>query len=160
MSGEVQKGSERQGMAARFWIASRVVLTVGLALTAVLLINWLAARPGLRVRMDWTETGQNTVGEASSSVLERLPGIVTLDVFFRPEEPPLTQVAYIAQERTRRLMRTLRDASFDQVDLRENDVRDADAIERRLSELRLRGFENCVVVSFGDQREVVSLNGG
>ena len=160
MSGEVQKGSERQGMGARFWIASRVVLTVGLALTAVLLINWLAARPGLRVRMDWTETGQNTVGEASSSVLERLPGIVTLDVFFRPEEPPLTQVAYIAQERTRRLMRTLRDASFDQVDLRENDVRDAEAIERRLSELRLRGFENCVVVSFGDQREVVSLNGG
>ncbi|MDP6386026.1 MAG: Gldg family protein, partial [Planctomycetota bacterium] len=152
--------AERQGLVERLLIATRVCLTVGLALVAVLLINWLAARPDLRVRMDWTATGQNTVGEASASVLERLPGTVTLDVFFRPEEPPLTQVAYIAQERTRRLMRTLRDASFDRVDLRENDVRDVEAIEQRLAELHLRGFENCVVVSFGDQREVVSLNGG
>ena len=69
MSGEIHTGRARQGMAERFWIASRVGLTVGLALVAVLLINWLAARPDLRVRMDWTETGQNTVGEASASVL-------------------------------------------------------------------------------------------
>ncbi len=149
-----------QNMGTRWAIAGRVGLTVGLALAAVMMINWLAGRPGLRVRLDWTETGQNTVGEASASVITRLPGTVTLDVLFRPEEPPLTQVAYIAQERTRRLLLTLRDSSQGKIELRQNDVRDVEAIEQRMAELRLRGFENCIVVSYGDQREVVSLNGG
>ena len=160
MRAGAEKGGARQSMGQRLWIASRVGLTMGLALVAVLLINWLAARPDLRVRMDWTATGQNTVGEASASVLERLPGTVTLDVFFRPEDPPLNQVAAIAQDRTLRLLRTLRDASLDRIDLRHNDVRDTAAINQRLVELRLRGFENCVVVSYGEQREVVALNGG
>jgi len=160
MSKQQESGTGRQGFMDRLWIAGRVSLTGALALIAVLLINWLAARPDLRVRLDWTETGQNTVGAASASVLERLPGSVTLDVFFRPEEPPLTQVSYIAQERTRRLLLTLRESSLGRLELRHNDLSDVEAVEKRLAELRLRGFENCIVVSYGDQREVVSLNGG
>lgn len=151
--------SGRQGALARLGIWTQVLVTSVLALAAVLMVNWLTARPALRVRADLTATGQNTVGTATRGVLDRLQDEVTIDVFFRPEEAPLTAVAFAAQDRTRRLLLTLREAAEGRIVVRENDTTDLREIEARQRELKLRGFENCLVVSQGEQREVLRLRG-
>ena len=57
-----------QGRLARFGIGVQVALSGLLALAAVLMINWLAARPGVRQRFDLTATSQNTLSTATMGV--------------------------------------------------------------------------------------------
>ncbi len=149
----------RQGTLARLGIGIQVLLTVLLALAAVLMINWLAARPGIRQRFDLTAARQNTLSTATSGVLDRLPGEVTIDVFFRPEAGLLARVADVAQQRTMRLLALFDDLGGERLIVRRNDLTDLEAIEGRKRELRLRGLENCLIVSYEGQREVVRLIG-
>lgn len=150
----------RHGALSRLGIGTQVTLTSLLALIAVLLVNYLAGRPGIRKRFDLTGTGQNTLSTATLGVLDRLPGDVTLDVFYRPDEIELLQgVVHIAYQRTARLLGSLREWSAGRIDVHYNDVSDPAAVEARLRELKLTGFENCVVVSYGERREVLRLKG-
>lgn len=148
-----------QGRLARLGIGAQVALTGALALAAVLMLNWLAARPGVRQRFDLTAEDQNSLSTATTGVLERLPGEVTVDVFFRDEPGPLRRVAESAMARTQRLLGLYRDLSNGKVRLRANDMGDTALIDQRRRDLRLRGIENCLVLSHGDAREVLTLNG-
>lgn len=147
------------GRGVRFGISLQVLLTVGLALAALLLVNWLAARPGIKQRVDLTERGLNTLSTATAGVLERLEDPVTIDVFFRPEEGPIAGVAGDAMQRVWRLLVLVAQEGGGRVEVRANDMGDRLAVERRLAELKIQGFENCVVVSRGAQRAVLRLNG-
>ena len=90
-----------QGRLARLGIGAQVVVSGALALAAVLMVNWLAGRPGLRQRYDLTETSQNTLSTATMGVLRNLPGEVTVDTFLPDiEYPILRQVSLMAWERT------------------------------------------------------------
>ena len=149
--------SARQGRLARLGLGAVVALTSVLALVVLVLVNWLLGRPGLRQRWDLTRSEQNTLSTAAQGVVRNLRETVTVDVFFRPEEPPLTDVGFAAQERTRRLLQTFRESSSGRIEVRENDPRDAEAIEARARELRLQGFENCIVLSVGERREALTL---
>ena len=92
---------------ARASIGSRVVVGGLLALAVVVLVNWLAGRPGIRLRVDLTSAGTASLDPATERVLAALPGPVTVDVFFRPEAPPLDQVAAAVQGRTLDLLEYL-----------------------------------------------------
>lgn len=151
--------STGQGRIARLGIGAVVGTSALLALVALVALNWLAARPGVRVRFDLTRGEQNSLSTAAQGVVNALQEPVTIDVFFRPEEGPLVRVADQVQQRTRRLLRTFAETSAGRIELRFNDTRDAQAIQERTFELRLRGFENCLVVSVGDRRQVVRLVG-
>ena len=85
--------SHRVDRLAKASIGSRVVLGGLLALAVVVLVNWLAGRPGMRLRVDLTSAGSSSLDPATDRVLKALPGPVTVDVFFRPEAAPLDQVA-------------------------------------------------------------------
>ena len=156
-------GGKRQaggtGAATRLGIGLQVALTGLLALGAVLLVNWLAGRPGIRMRLDLTEKGMNTLSTATLGVLERLEEPIRIDVFFRGEEQPLTNVAEEVMQRTYRLL-VLFDQETENLEVDKHDLRDTLEVQKRLEELRLSGFENCLVVSSGGAREVVRLVGG
>ncbi len=152
--------SRGQGRLARAGIGFQVWSSAVLALAAVLMINWLAARPGVRQRFDLTATAQNTLSTATMGVLKSLPGEVTIDVFFRePDEPVLAQVSLQAMARTGRLLGLYRDLSNGQVRIRQNDMENTALIQERQRQLHLRGIEPCLVVSSGDAREVLRVNG-
>lgn len=148
-----------QSKVARLGIGAQVALTGLLALAAVLMINWLAARPQVRVRWDLTETEQNTLSTATQGVLDQLPAEVTIDVFFREEAGPLAGVAGIIMARAQRMLGLFRELSYGNVRVRYNDTTDADLIEERKKALRLHGIENCLVVSYQGHREVVRVKG-
>ena len=61
-------GARRVGRLSRVGTGFQVALTVALATTAVLLVNWLAARPGIRQRLDLTSTSENTLSTATSGL--------------------------------------------------------------------------------------------
>lgn len=149
----------RVGRWARLGILVQVVFTVALALVALLLVNWLVGRPGWRQRIDLTEKKLNTLSTATLGVLSRLEEPVTIDVFFRGEEGPLVRVGADVMQRTYRLLVLMASEGGEKIDLHFNDTADPLAIETRRNELRLRGFENCLVVSQGDRREVLRLRG-
>ena len=154
----------RTGTLTRTWIGLQVGLTTLLALAAVLLVNYLAGRPGIRQRIDLTEKNLNTLSTATRGVLRRVEAPVQIDVFFRPEEGPISRVAGEVMERTFRLLVLFaREADSIEggtdLEIVTHDLRDPVAVQARLDELRLRGFENCLVVSNGERREVLRLVG-
>ncbi len=154
-----------QGALSRFGIWTQVVITSVLALTAVLLVNWLAGRPGIRTRWDLTQKNTNTLSTAALGVIDRLQSDIAIDIFYRDEENDLLRgVVRIVHQRTMRLLSTVREWSAGRIDVRVNDPRDGQTVAARLQELRLRGFENCLVLSRTTsdgtlRREVVTYTG-
>jgi len=153
--GESRSGT---GWATRLGISLQVAFTGFLALGVVLLVNWLAGRPGFHLRFDLTEKRLNTLSTAALGLLDRLEQPIEIDVFFRPEAGPLAYVADDAMQRTYRLL-VLFDQATDEIDVTVHDMRETLEVQARLEALRVRGFENCIVVSSGDQREVLLLVG-
>lgn len=150
---------------AKASIGSRVVLGGLLALAVVVLVNWLAGRPGMRLRVDLTSAGTSSLDPATDRVLKALPGPVTVDVFFRPEAAPLDQVAAAVQGRTLDLLELIRLEAGELVEVTSHDLTNTAAVRERLQELRINGLENCLVVSApveGEEvpaREIVPLFG-
>lgn len=132
---------------ARASIGSRVVVGGLLALAVVVLVNWLAGRPGIRLRVDLTSAGTASLDPATERVLAALPGPVTVDVFFRPEAPPLDQVAAAVQGRTLDLLELMRLDAGERFEVTAHDLTNTAAVRERLQELRINGLENCLVVS-------------
>jgi ABC-type uncharacterized transport system len=153
---------------ARLVTGLQVAATVLLFTAAVLLVCWLGERPGLRVRLDLTAGRQNTLDASTSTVLERLPGEVDVDVFFRSAEFPFQQLAREVQDRTRRLLVLLADNAPGRVRVAEHDVSErsdrtggVSRAEERMRELGLGAVEpgGVVVVSLGARRAVLHLRG-
>ena len=150
---------KKSGGGTRFWIGSQVLLSVLLAGAAVLLINALVSRPGVRLRFDLTAKEVNSLDASTERILKSLPGEVTVDVFFRAASQPMTRLVAQVQARTQALLERMASVSSDRIVVRQNDLSDYAAIQQRLQDLRLRGLENCVVVSMGDQVRVVRERG-
>ena len=157
---EQQGKSGKSGGGARLWIGTQVILSVVLAVVAVQLINYLVARPGMRLRLDTTAKEINSLDPSTTKILENLPDDVTVDIFFRAEIEPFTRIVSQVQSRTVGLLERMALISGRRLTVRQNDLGDFDAIQLRKQELRLRGLENCVVVSSGDAVQVVRLSGG
>ncbi|MBK7876585.1 MAG: GldG family protein [Planctomycetes bacterium] len=155
------------GRGTRVAIGAQVAVTIVLALAAVLLVDWLSERPGLRVRADWTRDGANTLSPASLEVLERLPVDVKVDVFFqgRALERGLEMIGLEAQEHARKVLRLLQEASGGRIESEEHDLSDRRGNESpalaRLAELELREVApgGLVVVSSGKRSQVLQLRG-
>ncbi|MCA9002999.1 MAG: Gldg family protein, partial [Planctomycetes bacterium] len=151
--------ASKSGGLSRLVIGSQVVLSVVLALVAVLLINFISGRPGLRLRWDMTAKEVNSLDESTQRVLESLPQDVVVDVFFRGEVRPMTEVVAQVQARTNKLLERMRAVAPDRFSIHRNDFRDTTATTQRTTMLRLRGLENCVVVHSEGKVEVVRLFG-
>ena len=147
------------GWFSRFGIGVQVLFTAALALAAVLLVNWLAARPGIRQRVDMTAAGSNTLSTASLGVLERLESDIQIDILYRPMNAPLTALGQDVLVRTDRLLLLMEEAAAGRLAIQAVDTSDQEAWTIRQQELRLRGYENGLVVSNGDRREFLALSG-
>ncbi len=147
------------GWLSRFGIGAQVLLTAALALVAVLLVNWLAARPGIRQRVDMTNAESNTLSTASLGVLERLESDIQVDILYRPMNAPLTALGQEVLVRTDKLLLLMEEAANGRVAIQAVDTSDQEAWTIRQQELRLRGYENGLVISNGDRREFLALSG-
>lgn len=165
MSGRAEGEVLRAGRRTRLAIGAQVAATVALFAAAVVLLTWIAERPGLRVRFDLTRGHQNTLDPATLSVLERLQGDVDIDVFFRVAEYPFQQIGREVQERTQRLLVLFKDNSPDHIRVAYHDISDRSGgisrAEARLRELSLSEIEpgGVIVVSLGARRAVLHLRG-
>jgi len=160
---EARKGA-RGGATLRLRIACRVGLAVLLATAATVLLCWLAERPGLRWRADWTGGGQNTLSPAAHAVLEKMDADVAIDAFFTPIPAPATRIGFEVQERTLRLLVLLRDSSGGRVRIRQHDLASQlglAAARARLQELMIRDVPagGIVVVAADPRHEVLRLHG-
>jgi predicted small integral membrane protein len=147
------------GWLSRFGIGVQVLLTAVLALVALLLVNWLAARPGIRQRVDMTSAKSNTLSTASLGVLERLETDIQIDILYRPMNAPLTALGHEIMVRTDKLLLLMEDAANGRVAIQRVDTSDQEAWTIRQQQLRLRGYENGLVISNGDRREFLALSG-
>ena len=152
--------SSKSGGLSRFLISLQVLASILLALVAVFILNHLSRRPGLRMRFDMTAKEVNSLDVSTQNVLENLPSDVTVDVFFRGEQRPMTELVAQVQARTNRLLERMQALAPDRFNIHRNDLRDVTAINQRTTLLRLRGLENCVVVHSDNKVEVVRLFGG
>ncbi|MGK0220740.1 MAG: hypothetical protein ACI9HE_004252, partial [Planctomycetota bacterium] len=131
-------------------IGLQVLIAGVLALAAVVMVNWLAGRPGVRTRVDFTHTGRNSLDVATQLVLESLREPVEVDIFFRAARAPMTERVYEVQMRTKKLLALSESLSAGLVQVRENDLMDRLAVQERMQQLHIRGLENCLVVSQGN----------
>ncbi len=153
-------GSKAQiGGLARFGIGAQVLLTAALALAALLLVNWLVARPGLRQRLDLTSSGSNTLSTASMGVLDQLESDIQVDILYRPMDAPLTALCQEVLVRTDRLLVMMEEAAAGRIAIQAVDTNDLEAWRIRQQQLRLRGYENGLVISNGERREFLAMSG-
>jgi len=152
---------DRQGTGffSRFGIGAQVALSAVLALAAVLLINWLSARPGVRLRFDLTETGRNTLATATRGLLAQLEAPIRIEILYQPQDPPLTNVVAELMTRTQSLLALLEDESSERIDVEVADLNDRESWKTRALELELQGFANGLLVSSGERRTFVPLLG-
>ncbi len=156
MSSNSRQGT---GAFARLGIGAQVLLSAALALVAVLLVNWLVGRPGIRQRFDLTAAGRNTLATATLGALERLPDKVKVEILYQPLDPPNTALGAELMARVEALLALMQDEADGKLDVEVLDLSDRQAWAERALELRIQGFENGLVVSRGDRRTFVSLVG-
>ena len=156
--------AESAGRGTRLRFGAQFAVAALLSLLLVLFLSRLSERSFLRLRLDWTRAAENTLEPAALEVLARLPDEVTIDVFFRAAEAPLEDLAIGAQERVRRLLYVIRDASGGRVQLVMHDVSSGRLDERaqtRLYELGTREVEpgGLIGISAGRRRALLKLRG-
>jgi hypothetical protein len=152
----VARVAQGTGRWTRLGIAAQVLVVVLLSGAAAALATWLAGRPGLRLRLDVTATGRNTLDPALAGIVERLPEPVTIEVFFRPMREPLRAPAGEAQQRMAELLFVASNQFPGQLRVVQHDLRDVAAAAQRLQELEVQE-DNVVVVTCGTNRKVLRL---
>lgn len=162
MSGDGQSAPKRArvGRLSKIGTTLQVSVTVLLAVAAVLLVNWLAARPGIRQRIDLTSTDENTLSTATLGLLERLDEDLLVEVLYRQERGPRAPLEADVMQRTARLLQLIQDEAGGRVTVEIVDTTDAQAWAERAMQLRIQGFGNGLVVSAGERRVVVDMDGG
>jgi hypothetical protein len=149
------------GGVGRWTRASLAAQVLGLALLAAVavgLVTWLAARPGLRWRLDLTALQTNTLDPTLSDLIEKLPERATIEVLFAvyAREDPLAAAASEAQRRMSELVFVARNAHPDKLVVLEHDPNDFARLAQRRTELGL-DEANVVVVEMGRRRAVLRL---
>ncbi|QDV07478.1 ABC-type uncharacterized transport system [Planctomycetes bacterium Poly30] len=147
------------GRLSRLGTALQLTLTVFLAVAAVVLLNWLVGRPGIRQRFDLTSTAKNTLATATLGLLERMEDEVLIEVLWRPEGGRRAELDAEVMYRTEKLLGMIATESGGQVDVKRVDTTDLIGWQQRQRELRLQGFENGLIVSRGERREFLPLDG-
>lgn len=147
------------GWLSRMGIGAQVLVTAALALMALLLVNWLVARPGLRHRFDLTSASSNTLSTATLALLDRLESDIQVDILYRDMNAPLTALGQEVIVRTDKLLVLMEEAAGGRLAIQVVDTADQEAWTIRQQELRLRGYENGLVISNGERREFLALSG-
>jgi hypothetical protein len=143
--------SNRVGGGARAGIGAITGLSVLLALACVVLINWLAARPGVRTNIDLTQSGRNTLSPAAASLLDDMPDGVVVDLFFRPYDyPPLEGIVGELQGLSQEVLQLVERRSDGKLSVQVNSSADPAGWAERARELHLQPNMNSLVVSFRD----------
>ncbi len=155
---------ESAGRATRLRFGTQFAVSAVLFAVLAFFLMRLSEFSLLRVRLDWTRSAENTLEPAALEALSRLPDEVTVDVFFRAVGFPLEELAGKAQERVRRLLYVIRDASGGRVRLVMHELAAGRADERaqaRLNELGTREVEpgGLLGVSAGKRHALVKLWG-
>lgn len=156
---ETPRRGRRVGRLSKLGTALQLLVTVLLAVAAVVLVNWLAARPGVRQRFDLTSTSENTLSTATLGLLDRLEQDVLVEVLYRQERGPKAVLEADVMQRTMRMLQLVQDESGGRVTVEIVDTADAQAWAQRALELRIQGFGNGLVVSCGERRVVLDLDG-
>jgi hypothetical protein len=137
-------------------ISAQVAAATLLAALAAGLFTWIAARPQLRWRADLTALKTNTLDPTLAELIEKLPGRVGVEVFFRPLDPPLTVAGGEAQQRMGELLQVARNQYPDKLRVELHDLSDVARTSARMRELDLRE-DNVVVVTLGPRKVVLEL---
>lgn len=147
-------------------LRSRVQFAAGALLFALLclLLTRLSERSIVRLRLDWTRGAENTLDPAALEVLKHIPDEITVDVFLRAAEGPLEELAIAAQERLRRILYVIRDASDGRVRLVMHELSAGRMDERtqsRLNELGAREVDpgGLIGLSAGKRHALLKLRG-
>ena len=145
----------------RVGVRARVLVTLALAVAAVLLVNWLAGRPGIRQRFDLTATSKNTLSTASLGLLERLEDDVSLELLYQPISgtPEEQQLVAEVMRRSAELAELFASRSEGRIEFTTVDTTDVEGWQMRQQRLRLRGFENGIVVVSGERVSFLRLDG-
>ena len=151
------------GKLTRFGLGLQVALAVVLAFGAASLLGWLAAQPGLRQRVDLTQTSSNTLDPALSGILDQLPDDtqVRFDVFFRPLDQPLYELSIDVLMRSHHLLVLMREGWGHKIDVVNHDLDDQSKqaqIHARRVELGVRELP-VLVVSSGSRKVVLNVYG-
>lgn len=144
------------GAWSRSALSLQVFGVVALAFLGAVLITYLSSLSALRKRYDLTEIGRNTLDETLAGLLTKLPDKVTVEVFFRPVDYPLTRVGAEAQARMAELLYVARNQFPDKLRVREHDLSDVAKVAVRMRELDIQE-DNVVVLTGGDQKVVLRL---
>jgi hypothetical protein len=144
------------GRWTRTAISSQVAFAILLAAAAALLVSWLAAQPMLRKRFDLTRVRSNTLDETLGGLIGKLPERATVEVFFRPVDPPLTNVGAQAQMRMAELLTVARNQFPDKLWVEHHDLSDVAKVSARMKELGVQE-DNVVVVQLGERKTVLKL---
>lgn len=147
------------GRLSRLGTALQLTVTIGLAIAAVLLLNWIVGRPGIRQRFDLTATSKNTLATASEGLLERMEDDVLIEILWRPEAGRRAQLDAEVMERTTKLLGMVETAAGGRIKVEYANTSDLLAWQQRQRELRLQGFENGLVISRGERRVFLPLDG-
>ena len=147
------------GRVSRFGSTVQIGVTIALAVAAVLLVNWLAGRPGIRQRFDLTAADKNTLATATEGLLERMEDDVLVEVLFRLEPGERARLDFEVMQRTQKLLGLMKAESGGKVDVQTIDLSDSDAWKERQMQLRIQGFENGLIVSNGPRRSFLRMSG-
>lgn len=148
------------GRLSRLGAGIQVTLTVILAVAAVMLLNWLVARPGIRQRIDLTSTSKNTLATATEGLLDRLEDDVLIEILWRPEGGRRAILDADVMARTEKLLAMMETQAGGKIKVETVDTSDLLGWQERQRELRLQGFENGLVISKGERRVFLPMDGG
>lgn len=154
-----QPGSKARGGTgawSRSALSAQVLGVIVLAFLGAALVTYLASLPGLRKRVDLTAMGSNTLDPVLAEIIEKLPEKVTIEVFFRPLDAPLTRVGAEAQSRMAELLFVARHQFPDKLRVRDHDLSDVSKVAVRMRELDVHE-DNVIVVTREDHKVVLKL---
>lgn len=162
MSSEIERsGPERRGggtgRLVRFGISLQVLLVLVLAVVVCGLAIWVTRRPPLHQRFDLTAEGRGSLSPEVEALCKNLPDEVTVDLFFTPPPPHLSDSVGRAQAETRYLLKIARSQFPTKFVIHDHDVTDVAEAEGRLLELGVDRQEDMVVLTRGPLRSVLRL---
>lgn len=146
----------RVGRLSKASIALQVLLLVGISAALALGTIWFAKRPGLRLRMDWTSSGTNTLDEVTLDMLRSLEGTTEVDVFFLYHEAPehFWPPMFEAHNQMVKLLQEAEQRAGDSLVITLHDPEEVVMAQARMQELSTIN-KRSVVISRGERRIVL-----